>query len=63
MILEKYNIKDKVEIILEKGHIIIKPLSKPRKDWDKAFSEMSSKEDDRLLFDDVLEDENLEEWK
>lgn len=63
MILEKYNIKDKVEIILEKGHIIIKPLSKPREDWDKAFSGMSNRGDDRLLFDDVLEDENLEEWK
>jgi antitoxin MazE len=30
-ILEKYNIKDKVELILEKGQIVLKPISTPRK--------------------------------
>jgi antitoxin MazE len=30
-LLEKYNIKDKVELILEKGRIIIKPIDTPRK--------------------------------
>ncbi len=61
-LLEKYNIKDKVELILEKNHIIIKPLSNPRKDWEKAFKEMHENEDDKLLFNDVFDDENLEEW-
>ena len=62
-ILEKYNIRDKVDMILEKGQIIIKPLSKPRKGWEKAFMEMSENEDDKLLVDDVFDDENLDEWK
>jgi antitoxin MazE len=62
-LLEKYNIKDKVELILEKGYIIIKPLAKPRKGWEKSFKDMSENEDDKLLFDDIFEDENLEEWK
>lgn len=62
-ILEKYNIRDKVDMILGKGQIIIKPLSKPRKGWEKAFMEMSENEDDKLLFDDVFDDENLDEWK
>ena len=62
-ILEKYNIKDKVDLILEQGQIIIKPLSKPRKGWEKAFKEMSENKDDSLLFNDVFEDENLNEWK
>ncbi len=29
-LIEKYNIKDKVELILEKGYIILKPISNPR---------------------------------
>ncbi|MGJ3234226.1 AbrB/MazE/SpoVT family DNA-binding domain-containing protein [Marivirga sp.] len=62
-ILEKYNIKDKVDLILEKGQIIIKPLSTPRKGWEKAFKEMSENKYDDLLFNDVFEDENLNEWK
>ena len=63
MIIEKYNFRDKVDLILEKGHIIIKPLTRPRKGWEDAFQEMSMQGDDRLLFNDVFDDENLEEWK
>ena len=62
-ILERYNIKDKVEMILEKGQIILKPISEPRKDWDKAFRKMNANGDDQMLFDDVFEDENFDEWK
>lgn len=62
-LLEKYNIKDKIELILEKGYIILKPISKARKNWDVAFKEMNENGDDQLLFNDVLENENLEEWK
>jgi antitoxin MazE len=61
-ILEKYNIKDKVEIILELGQIILKPMDSPRKDWDKAFQKMSENNDDHLCLNDVFEDENFEEW-
>jgi antitoxin MazE len=59
-ILEKYGIRDKVELILEKGRIILKPLDEPRKDWDKAFASMHSSGDDRLLISDVFQDEHFE---
>ncbi len=61
-ILEKYNIKDKVELILEKGRIILKPIEYPRKDWEKAFEKMHLNNDDKLLMNDVFDDENLDEW-
>ncbi len=62
-LLEKYDIKDKVELILEKGRIILKPVSKPRQGWEKSFKLMRENGDDRLLIDDIFNDENLEEWK
>ncbi|HZL10493.1 MAG TPA: AbrB/MazE/SpoVT family DNA-binding domain-containing protein [Prolixibacteraceae bacterium] len=62
-VLDKYKIQDTVEIILEKGQIVIKPLSRPRKGWEKAFKKMAENGDDRLLINDVFDDENLEEWK
>jgi len=62
-ILEKYNIKDKVDVILGEEQIIIKPLAKPRKECEKAFKEMYENKHDNLLFNDVFEDENLNEWK
>ncbi len=62
-ILEKYNIKDKVEIILEMGQIILKPIETPRKNWDVSFEKMHQEGDDTLLITDVFEDEDFEEWK
>ena len=61
-IIDKYNIKDKVEIILEKGRIIIKPIEEPRQNWEKAFEKMSKEGDDKMLMNDVFNDENFEEW-
>ena len=61
-ILEKYNIQDKIELILEKGFIVLKPKAEPRKNWEKAFQEMHKNGDDQLLIDDVFDDENIEEW-
>jgi antitoxin MazE len=61
-ILETYNIKDKVELILEKGQIILRPISPVRNGWDDAFKELHENGEDHLLMNDIFEDENFEEW-
>lgn len=61
-ILEKYNISDKIEVILEKNYIILKPRAEPRKGWEKAFKKMHQNGEDQLLMNDVFEDETFEEW-
>jgi len=62
-ILEKYNINEKVEIILEKGRIILKPIENLRKNWEMAFQKMHLENDDQLLVNDVFDNETFEEWK
>ena len=62
-IIERYNIRDTVELIMGKGQLIIKPLVKPRKGWEKAFMEMHANGDDKLILTEIFEEENLEEWK
>jgi antitoxin MazE len=62
-ILEKYQIGDKVEMILEKDQIILKPVKQPRQGWSEAFKRMHEEGDDQLLIPDVFEDEEFEEWK
>lgn len=47
-ILEKYNLTDTVELILEKDCIVIKPKTKPREGWGKAFQKMNKEGDDGL---------------
>ena len=61
-ILEKYQIKDKVELILEKGQIVLRPIDTPRKNWEEQFREMAENNDDTLLINDVFEEESFEEW-
>jgi antitoxin MazE len=60
-ILEKYNIQDKVEVILDKGRIILKPVPNTRQGWGDAFRAMHDKQEDSLLIPDVFEED--EEWK
>ncbi|MDP3929203.1 MAG: AbrB/MazE/SpoVT family DNA-binding domain-containing protein [Bacteroidota bacterium] len=61
-ILEKYSINDKIELILEKDYIILKPKKEPRKGWEKSFKKMHENGDDQLLMNDIFEDETFEEW-
>ena len=62
-ILEKYKIRDKVELVLEKGYIIIKPIVQPRKGWEEAFQAMHEAEEDTLLMPDVFEEDTVNEWE
>ena len=56
-LIEKYNFKETVELVLEKDYIIIKPKAEPRKGWEKAFKKMHENGDDRLLMPDFFDNE------
>jgi antitoxin MazE len=47
--------------VSEYDHILLKPVAQPRKNWEKAFSEMHRDRDDKLLIDSVFEDENWDQ--
>ena len=53
-ILKRYQLHDTVELVLEDNHLLIKPTITPRKNWEKAFAEMRTNGDDKLLIDSVL---------
>lgn len=59
-LIEKYDLKDAVEIILDEDFIIIKPVINPRNNWEKAFKKMHESGDDKLIIEDIFEDENIE---
>jgi antitoxin MazE len=59
-LIEKYDLKDAVEIILDDEFIIIKPIINPRNNWEKAFKEMHENGDDKLIVEDIFEEENIE---
>lgn len=60
-ILAQYQMGDKVELILEEGFLIIKPIRKPREGWEEAFREMHENGDDEMLIPDIFETEKWED--
>ena len=60
-ILERYKIRDSVELVLEEEHIILRPLDSPRQGWAESFKQMNAENDDTLLINDVFEDEDIDE--
>lgn len=62
-LIERYNIRDSVELIMEKGYMILKPKAEVRKGWEDSFRMMHDNGDDKALMSDVFEDESFEEWK
>ena len=61
-LIDKYNITDSLELILEKDYMILKPKSAARIGWEKSFKKMHDNGDDKLLMPDTFEDETFEEW-
>ena len=62
-ILKQYNFTDKVELVMEAEHIILKPITAPREGWDEAFAQVKSGGVGSQLIDDVFDDEDFEPWK
>jgi antitoxin MazE len=60
-ILDKYNIKNKVKLDLDDSGIKITPIDEPRQGWAEKFAEMHRNGDDKLLIDDVFEDETFDD--
>ena len=62
-ILEKYGFEDKLEIMMEEDHIVLKPVTPIRQGWDEAFKEMHERGDDELLIKNKLDDDLIEPWE
>jgi antitoxin MazE len=38
-VLEKYEIKENIELVMKRDHIELQPLTTPREGWEEAFME------------------------
>jgi antitoxin MazE len=63
-ILKQLNIEEKVELKVLDKEIVIKPvIKKPREGWYEKFVKMHQEEDDRMIINDLDEQEDFQwEW-
>jgi len=60
-ILHELKIKDKVELTVNKGALIIKSVKKrPRQGWSEAFAKKSADKEEKLLIPENIENETFE---
>jgi len=64
-LLDQTDIKDDVELEVNKNQIIIRPISNPRAGWDNAFKSMAQNNDDALINgdDNISHSWDDEEWQ
>lgn len=64
--IDESGLNSDVELEMNDGKIIIKPISKSRENWEIAFHEMAKNEDDTLLDSNILHKQSNwdeEEWE
>jgi antitoxin MazE len=60
-IFHELNIKNEVELIINKDELIIKGVKKrPRQGWHESFAKMSSDKADKLLLPENIDNETFE---
>jgi antitoxin MazE len=68
-VMERYQFKDKAEMILRQGELVLRPVHSIRHDWDEQFRQMHNEGEDHLLMGDLFEEdvpgdeEDWDEWK
>jgi antitoxin MazE len=60
-IFHELDIKDEVELIINKNELIVKGVKKrPRQGWSEIFAKMSEYKEDKLLLPENIDNETFE---
>jgi antitoxin MazE len=61
-IIDQVKLGNEVEITVQRGHLIIRPVSQPRNGWDEQFRAMAEQGDDKLLDKPVPTEWDRGDW-
>ncbi len=64
-LLRELGLHSEVEITVQDGALVIRPVRKARTGWENAFLEMAARGDDQLLDGEMIQDHSWDEreWK
>ena len=63
LMIEQVGLGPEVEIVVQKGQLIIRPINLPRNGWDEMFEAMAHEGDDQLLDAPVPTKWDATEWE
>ncbi len=64
LLLDQAGLGTEVEILVQRDHLMIRPVGRPRSTWDEQFRAMAEQGDDRLFLGDAaLTDWDAREWE
>ena len=49
LLIKQIGVGSVLEIVVQHGNLLLKPISHPRDGWDEQFRQMAENEDDKLL--------------
>jgi antitoxin MazE len=61
-LIDQVKLGNEVEIVVQRGHLVIRPVSRPRSDWDEQFRAMAEHGDDHLLDKPALTKWDRNDW-
>jgi len=53
LLIEQMGFNNEVEIVVQQGQLVLRPITRPRRDWEEQFRAMAKYGDDNLLDEPV----------
>ncbi|MDO9303363.1 MAG: AbrB/MazE/SpoVT family DNA-binding domain-containing protein [Anaerolineales bacterium] len=63
MLIEQMGFTKDVEIVVQRGQLVLRPVTRPRRGWDEQFLAMAEHGDDKLIDEPVSTQWDRSEWK
>jgi len=63
LLIEQMGFDNEVEIIVQRGQLILRPVTRPRRGWDEQFLTMAKNGDDKLVDEPASTEWDRSDWK
>jgi len=63
LLIDQMGFNDEVDIFIQRGQLVLRPVALPRRGWDEQFQAMAKTGDDRLIDEPIHTKWDRSEWK
>lgn len=63
LLIDQMGFDNEVEILVQRGQLVLRPVARPRRGWEEQFQAMAKNGADRLIDEPVSTQWDRSEWK